>query len=62
VLLRLIIWAVLFYLIFKFLGKVFRSILGISQQERSEVKGKAKNESFKIDDQDIEDADFEEIK
>ena len=61
-LLRLLIWGILFYLIYKFLGKVFRNIFGIENRPRSEVKGKPKGNSLDLDDQDIEDADFEEIK
>jgi hypothetical protein len=62
VLLRLIIWGIVFYLIYRFLSNVFRNLFGIESEKRSEVKGEPKGNSFNIDDQDIEDADFEEIK
>ena len=61
-LLRLLLWGILFYLIYKFLGNVFRSIFGIGEHKNAEVKGRGKDSSLNLDDQDIEDADFEEIK
>jgi hypothetical protein len=62
VLLRIIIWCVLFYLAYKFIGNLFRSVFGVAGDEKVKVKGKAKKTSLDVDEDDIEDVDFEEIK
>ncbi len=60
-LLRLILLGVFFYWGFKLIGRFFRMLTG-QEQGDSRVKGRPKQDTrLHLNDDDIEDADFEEI-
>lgn len=59
---RLILLGFLFYWGLKLIGGVFRMLTGQGQQEDGQVKGQPpKDTRLHLNEDDIEDADFEEI-
>lgn len=57
-LLRLILWGILFYLAYKIVSNLLRP-----GERKSEVRGqKSRNSSLDLSNHDVEDADFEDIK
>ena len=55
-LLQLIIWGLFFYLAFKLIANIFKP-----EKREPEVKGKPEKSSLDLRNQDVEDADFEDI-
>lgn len=61
-LLRLIIWGLLIYFFLKFVNNIVNMIFGNSAERKSEVRGRQKESDLNLNKEDIEDADFEELK
>lgn len=73
---RIILWTIIIYFVFKFIGRIFRYLTGQFSQQNQNLNGNARynepkfhnngNETnkthYKIDEKDIVDAHFEEIK
>jgi len=62
VLLRLIIWGVFIYFFLKFVNNIVNALFGKSARRKAEVRGRQKQSGLNLNKDDIEDADFEEIK
>lgn len=55
---RLIIWGLIFYLAYK----LVTNLLSTSANSKTKVEGKSRNKPLDLSDQDVEDADYEDIK